>query len=472
MEVVVKYASLSDLLDGIKPAVALQNGNVHVTDVQKFREQVLDRLTFTAVFGGRQEMEAARWLIWQAAWELGVQPASIDSLYQARTHEEYRSITVPAINVRGMAYDFARSVVQAARQKNVGAFIFELAKSEMEYTFQRPGEVATVVAAASMREGHRGPIFIQADHYQANAKKYAKDPHAVMQELRDLIAEAIAAGYMNVDIDTSTLVDLTYPTVPEQQRVNFERCADLAAWVRNLEPEGVTISVGGEIGEVGKKNSTVEELTAFLEGFSREFAKRAGSQTRGLSKISVNTGTTHGGVVLPDGTVAKVQIDFDTLREMGAAARERGLGGAVQHGASTLPAEAFNEFPKVETLEVHLATEFQNIMLDAGAFPEDLKQNIYAFLRTEFADERVEGETDEQFIYKTRKKAWGPFKEQTWHLPHETRARIRSLLVDKLEFLYAELGVTNTVDLVQRNVKPVRVNKPTPDALTAVGSRP
>jgi fructose/tagatose bisphosphate aldolase len=356
-------------------------------------------------------------------------------------------------------------VVRAARQKQVGAFIFELAKSETEYTFQRPGEFATVVTAASIKEGHRGPIFIQADHTQANAKKFAKDPDGVMQELRDLITEAVAAGYFNVDIDTSTLVDLSYPTVPEQQRANYERCAELAALCRDLEPPGVTISVGGEIGEVGKKNSTVEELTAFVEGFNREFARRAGSQTRGLSKISVNTGTTHGGVVLPDGSIAKVKIDFNTLRDLGNAAREYGLGGAVQHGASTLPAEAFHEFPKVETLEVHLATEFQNIMFDGGAFPDDLKQDVYAFMRTEFANEKVEGETDEQFIYKTRKKAWGPFKAQTWGLPEETRARIRDMLVDKLSFLYDELGVTDSVDLVQRHVEPTRVDKPVPEVL-------
>ncbi|MBI4491748.1 MAG: class II fructose-bisphosphate aldolase [Chloroflexi bacterium] len=467
----MKFTSLDDLLAGIKPAAQLQDGNVHITDADRFRQEILDRLTYTAAFGGPAEQEAARWIIWQAAWELGVQPASINALYQARAREAYHARTVPAINARGMTYDFARAIVRAARDSNVGAFIFELAKSETEYTFQRPAEYATVVAAASIREGHQGPIFIQADHYQASARKYARDPEAVIQELRELIAEAIAAGYLNIDIDTSTLVDLSRPTVSEQQRANFSCCAELAAWVRSLEPKGVTVSIGGEIGEVGKKNSTVEELVAFLEGFNREFAQRTAAQTRGLSKISVNTGTTHGGVVLPDGTIARVNIDFETLRNLSAAARRYGLGGAVQHGASTLPAEAFHEFPRTETLEVHLATEFQNIILDGGAFPEELKQEMYEFLRTEFADERTEDETDEQFLYKTRKKAWGPFKAQTWHLPDDTRQRIRALLVDKLTFLYAELGVTNTTDLVQQHVTPVRVHKPLPASLAVATAR-
>ena len=84
----------------------------------------------------------------------------------------------------------------------------------------------------------------------------------------------------------------------------------------------------------------------------------------------MQTGTTHGGVVLPDGSIAKVSIDFNTLKELSQVAREEyGLGGAVQHGASTLPDEAFDMFPKVDTVEVHLATGFQNIIYDSPNFP-------------------------------------------------------------------------------------------------------
>jgi fructose/tagatose bisphosphate aldolase len=376
-------------------------------------------------------------------------------------------MTVPAINVRAMAYDMARAVVAAAKRRNVGAFIFELARSEMEYTEQSCDEFATVMMAASIKEGHTGPIFIQGDHYQANAKKYSTEPDSVVDGLKKLIREAVAAGYGNIDIDTSTLVDLSFPTTKEQQRHNYERCAELAALIRQLEPPGVTISIGGEIGEVGKKNSTVEELTAFVEGFNEVFGEKTGN-ARGLSKISVNTGSSHGGVVLPDGTIAKVKIDFDTLRELSAAAREHGMGGAVQHGASTLPAEAFDNFPKVGTVEVHLATEFQNILFDAGAFPEDLKQDMYAYCRDKLGNERGADDTDEQFIYKTRKKLWGPFKQQVWTLPESTRAEMRSQLEQKLDFLYEKLGALDTEGLVNRWVAdPPRIQKPQPEALKA-----
>ena len=55
----------------------------------------------------------------------------------------------------------------------------------------------------------RGPLFIQGDHVQTNAKKYnSPDRDKELDALRALIKEEIAAGFYNIDIDTSTLVDL------------------------------------------------------------------------------------------------------------------------------------------------------------------------------------------------------------------------------------------------------------------------
>ena len=457
----MKYANVPEMMSAVRGCLQLNNGGVKVTDPERLRSEYIDRLVHSAVFGDDETKAAARWLIWQAAWEVGVKSASIDALYQARSRGEYQGITVPAVNVRGMAYDTARALVRAANAKNCGAFIFELARSEMGYTEQSCDEYATVVTAASIREGHQGPIFIQGDHYQANAKQYQDDPEKVIEGLRKLIREAIAAGYGNIDIDTSTLVTLEPESLAEQQRHNYERTAELARLVRELEPPGVTISIGGEIGEVGKHNSTVEELRAYLDGFNRLWD----SSVRGLSKVSVQTGTSHGGVVLPDGTIAKVKIDFDTLRALGDVAREYGLGGAVQHGASTLPAEAFGNFPRVETLEVHLATEFQNIAMDGGHLPKELKDEINQWVRENCADERKADETDEQFVYKSRKKAWGPFKQQVWELPTDARQGIGRDLQDKFEFLMDQLGAANTRDLVAKHIKPVRIEKPLPESL-------
>jgi hypothetical protein len=107
-----------------------------------------------------------------------VQPASIHDLYIARGRGEAGGFTVPAINVRGIAYDTGRALFAAARESRVGALICEIARSEIGYTDQRPAEYVAVMTAAAIKEGWSGPLFIQGDHFQINAKKYATDPEA------------------------------------------------------------------------------------------------------------------------------------------------------------------------------------------------------------------------------------------------------------------------------------------------------
>ena len=450
--------SLSALLESWKGVLEVApSGDVAVKDARRLREKVMDELARVAVFAEAEpERNRARDLIWEAARQTGIRSASIQALYDAMGRGEISGFTTPAINLRGMVYDSARAVAAAAREGSVGAVIFELARSEMGYTFQRPGEYAAVVLAACVREGLDGPVFIQGDHYQVNPKKFAQGGEAREAEikaLKELISEAIAAGYGNIDIDASTIVDLSRPTVKDQQRDNSAVAAELTAHARSRQQDGMTISIGGEIGEVGKKNSTPEELRAYMDGFLEELSRRAPG-AKGPSKISIQTGTSHGGVPLPDGSIAKVKIDFDVLREISRISREEyGMAGAVQHGASTLPADAFDHFPKSEACEVHLATDFQNMMYEHAAFSRELKAGMYSWLEKNCADERQSGETPEQFYYKTRKQAWGPFKKECWDLPESARAQLRAALMGKFTFLFGKLGVLNTRDMVRERVK-------------------
>ena len=177
-------------------------------------------------------------------------------------------------------FDTAKKIFETAKEKAVGPVILELARSEQTYTWQRVFEYAPNCLAGAIAAGWVGPVFIQGDHYQFNAKKYAADPEAVTEEIRKACRDAVAAGYLNIDIDSSTLVDLSKETVDEQQRVNYTRAAEITALIRDLEPEGVTISVGGEIGEVGKQNSNEAELRAYLDGFRRELDARAPGRGR------------------------------------------------------------------------------------------------------------------------------------------------------------------------------------------------
>ncbi|MGH7584443.1 MAG: class II fructose-bisphosphate aldolase, partial [Gemmatimonadales bacterium] len=249
------------------------------------------------------------------------------------------------------------------------------------------------------------------------------------------------------DVDTSTLVDLSQPTLDEQQRTNYERAAEITEFIREHQPDGVTVSVGAEIGEVGQKNSTVAELHAFMGGYNRVVAARGGFA--GISKISVQTGTSHGGVVRSDGSIAKVKLDLAALEALSRVARtDYGLGGAVQHGASTLPSDAFGNFPRVGAIEIHLATNFQNIIFDHPILPAALRDRMYRWLDQNAGSERKPGDSDEQFYYKARKKAIGPFKRELWDLPAMVRQQICVDLENTFGFLFDQLGIGNTAEAV------------------------
>jgi fructose-bisphosphate aldolase, class II len=423
-------------------------------DDPKMRQgPAMDDLVRQAVFGAADQKDRARWMIWEIGQRAGIRPASIHELYLARGRGEVPPFTTPAINVRVMSYDTGRAIFRAARRLEVGAVICEIARSEIAYTDQRPAEYVAVMMAAALREGFVGPLFVQGDHVQVNAKKYAADAEAELGALRTLIDEELHAGFYNIDVDTSTLVDLSKPNLDEQQRDNYERAAQFTQFIREREPAAVTVSVGAEIGEVGGKNSDVHELQAFMDGYNRTL-KRLGGYV-GISKISVQTGTSHGGVVLPDGSIAKVQLDLEALKALSRDARAKyGLGGAVQHGASTLPPDAFGSFPACEAVEIHLATNFQNIVLDHPRLPADLRREINEWVKVECQDEWKKGDTEEQFIYKSRKKAISPFKRQLWDLPADVRAAIGADLEKMFAFLFEQLRVKGTRAATDRYVKP------------------
>lgn len=443
--------TLLALLDG---GAVLEDKKVMVTDEGKIRENIL-KLVKTAVFHKDTLGYTARYLIRVLAQEMGIVPSSIHDLYLARGRGEVpNNFTTPAINLRGLPFYAAREIFKIVQEIDAGAFIFEIARSEIGYTDQRPSEYTANLLGAAIATGYRGPVFIQGDHFQVSPSRYTDSPEEELQAVRDLTTEALQAGFFNIDIDTSTLVDLSYEDIRDQQKVNSSLSAELTKFIRDIEPEGVTISVGGEIGEVGGHNSTEEELRGYLDLYNQELAGLDPGAV-GLSKISIQTGTSHGGVVLPDGSIAEVSVDFETLRHLGEVSREDyGLGGAVQHGASTLPEEAFNKFVDAQALEVHLATNFQNIMFDH--MPDDLVREIYTYIDKAYGPKKP-SQTEEQFHYSNRKRGLGEFKKQIWELPEEAKNKIARHWENQFRNLFDRLSLADTRKYVDQFIDIVKI---------------
>ncbi len=416
----------------------------------------IKELVWQAVFGLANEKKQAYIKLWQLGQDYNIRPASINDFYLARGQGKLPlDFTVPAINIRGMSFDMAGAVFKTAVQEEVGALIFEIARSEIGYTDQSPAEFVAVIIGSALYYGFSGPLFIQGDHFQVKESGQvgiAKDGD--LEKLKILTKEAIEAGFYNIDLDMSTMVDYAKSSIGKQQESNYRLSAELTNFIRDCQPKGVTISLGGEIGHIGGKNSTEEELRAFMDSFNNLLEPGV----TGLSKISIQTGTHHGGVPLPDGSLAEVDVDFDTLKRLAATARNYKMGGTVQHGASTLPDKYFSQFPKSEAIEVHLATGFQNIVMDHPLFPKDLLKKMYKWVDETLQEEKKDM-TDEQFHYKLRKKAWGQFKRDFWNIPENIKTVIGKDLEKRFAFLFRELNVENSKELINRFVNAPAINK-------------
>ena len=325
-----------------------------------------------------------------------------------------------------------------------------------------------VVLAGAIAAGWRHPVFIQGDHYQFNAKKYAADPEAMTEEIRRACRLAIDAGYRNIDIDSSTLVDLSKPDRDEQQRENYVRAAELTALIREPrdrrrhDQRRRRDRRGGQA-ELDGRRAARRTSTATTASWRR----RAPGAVGPVEGQRPDRARRHGGVPLPGGGVAEVKLDFEVLRDAGRdRARSYGLAGAVQHGASTLPDELFHHFPAVETAEIHLATGFQNALYEHPAFPAALHRRDLRLVRgrTPPTSARTARPRSSSCTRPARRRSG----RSSGSCGTSTRKdEILAAQGTKLAFLFTELRVNGSLELVERYVQPVPLSRPIPEALTA-----
>lgn len=407
----------------------------------------IDSLVHTTTFAqSENERNVSRQKINSLARENNIVSASILPLYVAFGKGQVAGFTTPAMNIRTLTYDIAQVIFTLAKKHSIGSFVFEIARSEMEYTMQTPSEYTASILAAAIKTGYSGVVFLQGDHFQVSKKHFTENRNEEMHRLKTLILDSLNGGFYNIDIDASTLVDLRQVTIDKQQEPNYTATAELTNFIRENQPEGVTVSIGGEIGHIGGVNSTVEDFEVFMQGYLNLI------KNHGISKVSVQTGTSHGGMPDENGHIKKADVDFSVLEKIGKVAREKyGLGGTVQHGASTLPLEFFDKFPSVGTLEIHLSTGLQNIVYNN--LPQTLRDEMYAWVKQNCQKDWQEEWNETQFIYKLRKKALGPFKEKLWNLSPQEKTPIHSAMSEYLETLFLKLKCENTKEVV-KNIFP------------------
>ena len=148
------FQSVKDMSEALAPAAAVSSDSVSVTNRSAVTGEHVDQLARTAAFGADADVRGtARWIIRSLAAAAGIRPASIHDLYMAIGRGATGGFTVPAINVRAMAYETARGVMRSAKKLDAGAFICEIARSEIGYTEQRPHEYVAIMRSEERRVG-------------------------------------------------------------------------------------------------------------------------------------------------------------------------------------------------------------------------------------------------------------------------------------------------------------------------------
>jgi hypothetical protein len=127
----------------------------------------------------------------------------------------------------------------------------------------------------------------------------------------------------------------------------------------------------------------------------------------------------------------------------------------------------FSRFPESETVEIHLALGFNNLIFDHPRLPEAVKLEIQSYVFSHHASERRPGQTDAQFVYTTRKRAWAALKARFWDLPSEIQDEIGMSLEEMFGQMFERLNVGDTRELVARFTKATPVPLPVPPVLAA-----
>ncbi len=389
--------------------------------------------------------------IFSEALGLGIYPSSAQQLYKACAEGKCGGFTVPAVNLRMLTFDVAKAVFRAAKKNHAGAFMFEISKPEMDYTGQCPLEFTGALLAAAVEEKFEGPVFIQGDHVQVGARRFALDPEKEMKGLKDVMAGAMEAGFYNIVMDFTNLISQDNVSRKERQRRNFETCALMTRFIRQNEPSGIKVSLGAVIGDIEGMNEAEETLRGFMEGYWEGLP--AGMD--GLSKISVQAKAAFKNDMMHKVNPAGGQLNFEALGRLSAVARNTySLGGLVHDGLQALPMNDFGKFVEAKVLEVRLATQFQDMILDSSYFPKDLKEKMYLWVKKTCQKERKEDQPEDQFLCQMRRKSLGFFKEELMNLPEEMKENLTQEVEARLDFLFKQLKVRDTAPLARNYAKP------------------
>src|SRR5258708_29039920 len=122
----IMYESYEQLIKETSDILVIDSTQITILDISALQEIVIDKLIYTAVFTRDNALKKkSRDIIGHIAEAKGIYSCSIHRLYKAFGEEKIKGFTIPALNIRTLTYDTARILFKLAKEKQIGAWIFE-----------------------------------------------------------------------------------------------------------------------------------------------------------------------------------------------------------------------------------------------------------------------------------------------------------------------------------------------------------
>lgn len=272
------------------------------------------------------------YIIYRICWMQGIYFSSLQKMNQSQGNQSaFSKICIPVFDISELTFEQLQELTKAihgesSKKNSLAAFCIDFA---LDGEVDLPVQLSRITAVALLH-GYQGPLFLQADQLKFDALRFENDRENLLDELKSKTKQAIRFGIFNINYDASQLVDEEASRISEKMLMNLKMVAlGTNLWVRNFQPNGMVVSVSGNLGGSDGSLPGEADVKEFLQRLLKEGSRlRFGVTGDDISKIeipvtkinqeSVSLINQLNEVIRRDIKLGGVVIDTGTIRDMNA----------------------------------------------------------------------------------------------------------------------------------------------------------
>ena len=317
-------------------------------------------------------------------WMQGVYFSSLQKINKSQSIQTALSnLCIPVFDISEIALKQLHELTKA--------FQYESAKKNslagFSLDFSTLGEVDLLlqlsrVALVALLHKYHGPLFIQANHLKFDGSRFEDDREKLLEELKSKTKQAIHLGIFNINYDASQLVDMEASRITEKMLMNLKMVAMATnLWVRNFQPNGVVVSVSGNMGKSAGSLPGEADVKEFLQRMLKEGSRlRFGVAGEDISKVEIP---------LP-------KINQETINQINQlneiVRQDIKIGGVVLDVGTVKDMDAYLPFSALRICELKMKPEkglitednIKTILKKCGCFEVEFKINDYGMRMNQF----------------------------------------------------------------------------------------